>query len=277
MGRQREGGRGPQGRRPTLPSPHQGHVAPVNAEVGRQGVIAGQEWGLALGTAGLAVWGCHHLQAGGEGRGRAHLDVHPGCRPKLCQQRVGTGVHSAVSTPPENRGDSCFTATHPQNEKQTAFSSRSSPPTLYTYPSLRPSMGRGTRPPQSKAEVMLSTWSSPGSQRPPRAMRKRLVGVEGSTSSTSWLRTRNSAWYGSRDPEEAREDQAAPPKPSKGGLPHTPISLAQHIMSPQCSSQDLAHRLSAELPKAKTWVQCPSLKRSISFFLSFFLRQGLAK
>lgn len=77
-------------------------------------------------------------------------------------------------------------------------------PALFPYPSFRPSMGRGTRPPRSKAEVMLSNWSSPGSQSPPKAVRKRLAGVEGRTSSTSWLRTRKSAWYGSRGPEEAK-------------------------------------------------------------------------
>lgn len=77
-------------------------------------------------------------------------------------------------------------------------------PGLFPYPSFRPSMGRGTRPPRSKAEVMLSNWSSPGSQSPPKAVRKRLAGVEGRTSSTSWLRTRNSAWYGNRGPEEAK-------------------------------------------------------------------------
>lgn len=77
-------------------------------------------------------------------------------------------------------------------------------PGLFPYPSFRPSMGRGTRPPRSKAEVMLSNRSSPGSQSPPKAVRKRLAGVEGRTSSTSWLRTRNSAWYGNRGPEEAK-------------------------------------------------------------------------
>lgn len=89
-----------------------------------------------------------------------------------------------------------------------------SPPGSHAYPSLRPSMGRGTRPPRSKAEVMLSSWSSAGSQRPPRAMRKRLAGVEGSTSSTSWLRTRNSAWYGSRGPGRARWAPQAAPHPA---------------------------------------------------------------
>lgn len=35
--------------------PHQRHVAPVNTEVRCQGVIAGQKWRLALGTASMAV------------------------------------------------------------------------------------------------------------------------------------------------------------------------------------------------------------------------------
>lgn len=47
--------------------PHQRHVAPVNTEVRCQGVIAGQKWRLALGTASMAVRRRHHLQAGGEG------------------------------------------------------------------------------------------------------------------------------------------------------------------------------------------------------------------
>lgn len=89
-----------------------------------------------------------------------------------------------------------------------------SPPGSHAYPSLRPSMGSGTRPPRSKAEVMLSSWSSAGSQRPPKAVRKRLAGVEGSTSSTSWLRTRNSAWYGSRGPGGARLAPQAAPSPA---------------------------------------------------------------
>lgn len=50
---------------PRVP-PHQGHIAPVNAEVGCQGVIARQKWRLALGTAGVAIGGCHHLQASRE-------------------------------------------------------------------------------------------------------------------------------------------------------------------------------------------------------------------
>lgn len=47
--------------------PHQRHIAPVNAEVRCQGVVAGQKRRLALGTASMAVGRRHHLQAGGEG------------------------------------------------------------------------------------------------------------------------------------------------------------------------------------------------------------------
>lgn len=102
------------------------------------------------------------------------------------------------------------------------------------YPSFRPSIGRGTRPPRSKAEVMLSNWSSPGSQSPPKAVRKRLAGVEGRTSSTSWLRTRNSAWYGNLGPGEANwvlsctapvlgSPGAFKPPPSVPRVPTTPL------------------------------------------------------
>lgn len=96
---------------------------------------------------------------------------------------------------------------------------------LPPYPSFRPSMGRGTRPPRSRAEVMLSKWSAPGSQRPPKAVRKRLAGVEGRTSSTSWLRTRNSAWYGNRGPGEAK--WALSCTPSCAWLPGCPLNLLQ--------------------------------------------------
>lgn len=100
-----------------------------------------------------------------------------------------------------------------------------SPPGFHAYPSLRPSMGRGTRPPRSKAEVILRSWNAPGSQRPPKAMRKRLAGVEGRTSSTSWLRTRNSAWYGSRGPGRARLAPQDAPSPT-WILPKPPLTQA---------------------------------------------------
>lgn len=144
-----------------------------------------------------------------------------------------------------------------------------SPLGSHAYPSLRPSMGRGTRPPRSKAEVMLSSWSSAGSQRPPKAVRKRLAGVEGSTSSTSWLRTRNSAWYGSRGPGRARlAPQAAPspaqilpkpphPSPSLHLLRLLPSSFTPHTsQAPNTLPQP--HRLRpAEPPR----IQPPRLPR----------------
>lgn len=114
---------------------------------------------------------------------------------------------------PGNQGDPCSMPTTQMGGKVPP--PPGSPPGPQAYPSLRPSMGRGTRPPRSKAEVMLISWSSAGSQRPPKAMRKRLAGVEGSTSSTSWLRTRNSAWYGSRGPGRARWAAQAVPSPAQ--------------------------------------------------------------
>lgn len=111
-------------------------------------------------------------------------------------------------------------------------------PGLFPYPSFRPSMGRGTRPPRSKAEVMLSNWSSPGSQSAPKAVRKRLAGVEGRTSSTSWLRTRNSAWYGNRGPEEAKSATQLHPTlcsvsqvfPKLQAFPHSPHHLCPNSL-----------------------------------------------
>lgn len=79
----------------------------------------------------------------------------------------------------------------------------------------------------------MISWRSPGSQSPPRAVRKRLAGVEGSTSSTSWLRTRNSAWYGSRGPGRARWAPQAVPSPQPC-LDHSQAS--PHPSSPHPSS-----------------------------------------
>lgn len=139
-----------------------------------------------------------------------------------------------------------------QIEGRVPPSPSGSPPGLHAYPSLRPSMGRGTRPPRSKAEVMLSSWSSPGSQSPPKAVRKRLASVEGSTSSTSWLRTRNSAWYGIRGPRRTRLVPQAAPSPARI-LPKLPLTQAPlkssqtpsflpntpYITGPKCPSATL--------------------------------------
>lgn len=133
-----------------------------------------------------------------------------------------------------------------------------STPGLHTYPSLRPSMGRGTRPPRSKAEVMLSSWSSPGSQSPPKAVRKRLAGVEGSTSSTSWLHTRNSAWYGSRGPGNARLALEAPHRvlhesfpslPPSSSSPH-PLRLLLSSLTSHPSQPQMPFPQPQQLPKA---------------------------
>lgn len=108
---------------------------------------------------------------------------------------------------------------------------------------------------------MLSSWSSAGSQRPPKAVRKRLAGVEGSTSSTSWLRTRNSAWYGSRGPGRAGlAPQAAPspaqilPKPSH---PSSSLPPSDSVLLP---SHPNHHRPPTPFLNPRSFRGCPALQ-----------------
>lgn len=95
-------------------------------------------------------------------------------------------------TPPERRQPHCVGPTGPPPSPSPTPPPGSPAP----YPSLRPSMGSGTRPPLSRAEVMLMMWTSSCSHTVDTACTNCSCTASGSSSSTLRFPTRNSPWYG---------------------------------------------------------------------------------
>lgn len=164
---------------------HQGEVAPADGEVGGEGVVAGGEGLLAQAAEEAALRRGGGGQARREGVVGAHLHVHP----EIWEGLSGGDLQNPCVGAWGKAGESFPSATPGQAAGWW-------PP----YPSLRPSMGRGTRPPRSRAEVTLMMLRSLCSQTPAAACPKSSRAGAGSSSSTFLFPTRNSLWNGGSPP-----------------------------------------------------------------------------